>query len=122
VRELTLRAAGFLAENGIAPQQKVILFSNNMPEWGLAYFGILKAGAVAVPLDPSSSAEDVAKFAKASEASAIIISQKLLDENPELKERRHPDGNERAVRSNRVYYQLCRLGGVCQQDAGVPKL
>ncbi len=84
VRELTLRAAGFLAKNGIASGQKVILFSNNMPEWGLAYFGMLKAGAVAVPLDPSSSAEDVAKFAKASEASMILISPKLEDENPEL--------------------------------------
>ncbi|MCA1636919.1 MAG: AMP-binding protein [Acidobacteria bacterium] len=84
VRELTLRAAGFLTGKGIAPQQKVILFSNNMPEWGLAYFGILKAGAVAVPLDPSLSAEDVAKFAKASEASMILISPKLEDENPDL--------------------------------------
>ena len=84
VRELTLRAAGFLAGKGIAPTQKVILFSNNMPEWGLAYFGILKAGAVAVPLDPSSGAADVAKFAKASEASMILISPKLEDENSML--------------------------------------
>ncbi len=84
VRELTLRAAGFLAEKGLTPTQKVILFSHNMPEWGLAYFGILKTGAVAVPLDPSSSAEDIAKFAKASEASMILISPKLEDETPDL--------------------------------------
>jgi long-chain acyl-CoA synthetase len=85
-RELVYRVAGFLAEKGIEPHQKVILFSNNMPEWGLSYFGILKAGATAIPLDPSLNAEDVAKFADAGEASAILISPRLYDENPQLKE------------------------------------
>jgi long-chain acyl-CoA synthetase len=85
-KELAYRVAGFLADKGIEPTQKVILFSNNMPEWGLSYFGILKAGATAIPLDPSLSAEDVAKFAVAGEASAILISPRLMDENPTLKD------------------------------------
>lgn len=85
-KELVYRVAGFLAEKGIEPQQKVILFANNMPEWGLSYFGILKAGATAIPLDPSLNAEDVARFAEAGEASAILISPRLYDENPKLKE------------------------------------
>ena len=33
VNELTLRAAGFLVKRGIGPGSRVILFSNNMPEW-----------------------------------------------------------------------------------------
>lgn len=86
VRELTLRAAGFFAANGIAPNERVILFSNNMPEWGLTYFGILKTGATAIPIDPSSSASEAVSFAKNGEASAIVISQKLADENPDLAE------------------------------------
>ena len=85
-KELANRVAGFLANKGVEPHQKVILFSHNMPEWGLSYFGILKAGATAIPLDPSLKAEDVAKFAEAGEASAILISPRLFDENPELKE------------------------------------
>jgi long-chain acyl-CoA synthetase len=44
-QELATRAAGFFAANGVKPQSRVILFSHNMPEWGLTYFGILKAGA-----------------------------------------------------------------------------
>lgn len=84
-KELVYRVAGFLAEKGIEPHQKVILFANNMPEWGLSYFGILKAGATAIPLDPSLNAEDVAKFAEVGEASAILISPRLYDENPKLK-------------------------------------
>jgi len=80
VRELTLRAAGFLAANGVGPGSRVILFSNNMPEWGMTYFGILKAGATAIPIDPASSADEIANFVRAGEASAIIMSPKLAEE------------------------------------------
>ena len=87
VRELALRAAGFLADKGIKQDDRVILFSHNMPEWGLTYFGIIKAGATAIPIDPASSVDEIISFAKAGEASAIVISPKLLEENPELKDR-----------------------------------
>ncbi|MGC2235375.1 MAG: AMP-binding protein [Pyrinomonadaceae bacterium] len=84
VRELTLRAAGFFAENGIKQNDRVILFSNNMPEWGISYFAILKTGATAIPIDPASSVEEIINFAKAGEASAIVLSPKLAGENPDL--------------------------------------
>jgi long-chain acyl-CoA synthetase len=109
VRELTLRAAGFFAANGIGQGERVILFSNNMPEWGMTYFGILKAGATAIPIDPASTVDEIVNFAKAGEASAIVISPKLAAENPDLKEKvrdamegRHPAGEDD------------------RQDAGVP--
>jgi long-chain acyl-CoA synthetase len=87
VRELTLRAAGFFAGKGIKHGDRVILFSNNMPEWGITYFGILKAGATAIPIDPASSVDEIVKFAKAGEASAIVLSSKLAGENPNLKDK-----------------------------------
>lgn len=85
VRELTYRAAGFFAKNGIATNSRVILFSNNMPEWGMTYFGILKAGATAIPIDPASTVTEIVAFAKAGEASAVAISPKLFGDHPELK-------------------------------------
>ena len=87
VRELTLRSAGFFTHKGINQGDRIILFSNNMPEWGMTYFGILKAGATAVPIDPASSIEEIVNFAKAAEVSGIAISPKLADENPELKDK-----------------------------------
>lgn len=84
VKELTLRAAGFLAEKGIKHNDRVILYSHNMPEWGLSYFGILKTGATAIPIDPASSVDEIVNFARAGEASAIILSPLLLEENPDL--------------------------------------
>ncbi|MEJ7861188.1 MAG: AMP-binding protein [Pyrinomonadaceae bacterium] len=86
VRELTMRAAGFFAENKIKQNARVILFSHNMPEWGLTYFSILRTGATAIPIDPASSVEEIVNFARAGEASAIVLSQKLFDENPQLDE------------------------------------
>jgi len=84
VRELTLRAAGFFAHNGIKQGDRVLLFSHNMPEWGMTYFGILKAGATTIPIDPASSIKEIVNFARAGEASAIVLSRKLADENPDL--------------------------------------
>ncbi len=87
VNELTLRAAGFLAEKGIQHGSRVILFSNNMPEWGMTYFGILKTGATAIPIDPASTVDEIISFARAGEAAAIVASPKLAAENPELNEK-----------------------------------
>ncbi|MBA4182981.1 MAG: AMP-binding protein [Acidobacteria bacterium] len=83
-RELALRAAGFFADNNIKPQDRVVLFSNNMPEWGLTYYGILKTGAAAIPIDPASSIDEIINFVRAGEASAIVLSRKLFDENSAL--------------------------------------
>ncbi len=107
VNELTMRAAGFFASKGIGKSStnvslsdRVILFSNNMPEWGMTYFGILKAGATAIPIDPASTVDEIIAFAKAGEASAIVVSPKLAAENPDLKERlaEMSDGGGKASR------------------------
>ena len=97
VNELTLRAAGFLAKKGIAANSRVILFSNNMPEWGMTYFGILKAGATAIPIDPASTVDEIVAFAKAGEAAAVVVSPKLAGENPDLAKALKTAGLEVAV-------------------------
>ncbi len=87
VKELTMRAAGFLVDKSIKQNDRVILFANNMPEWGITYFGILKTGATAIPIDPASSIDEIIAFARSGEASAIVLSAKLADENLDLAER-----------------------------------
>ena len=86
VRELALRVAGFLAHKGIEAEDRVILFSHNMPEWGMSYFGIIKSGATAIPIDPASTVKEIVSFADAGEAKALLISPKLLEDNPSLKD------------------------------------
>jgi long-chain acyl-CoA synthetase len=48
-----------LVELGIAPGDRVGIMSWNRPAWSLADFGILRAGAVVVPLYPTSTAAQV---------------------------------------------------------------
>ena len=43
--------AGALIRAGVVPGDRVALQSENRPEWAAAYFGLMAAGAVAVPLD-----------------------------------------------------------------------
>src|SRR5437764_8346566 len=45
IQELATRAAAFLASQGVKPADRVLLASHNAPEWGISYFGVLKAGA-----------------------------------------------------------------------------
>jgi long-chain acyl-CoA synthetase len=92
LRELATRAAGFLAANGIKPGSRVMLVSHNAPEWGMSYFGVLKAGASCIPVDPESSTEEIVNFARAGEAGGIILSQKMTEEHPQLRQRLSEEG------------------------------
>src|SRR6266480_3716075 len=87
MRELATRAAGFLASEGIKSGDRVMLVSHNAPEWGMTYFGVLKAGATCIPVDPESSTEEIINFTQAGAAAAIILSEKLNQKHADLRAR-----------------------------------
>jgi long-chain acyl-CoA synthetase len=87
LRELATRAAAYFASRGIKSGDRVMLFSHNAPEWGMTYFGVLKTGATCIPVDPESSTDEVVNFARAGEASGIVISAKLKEEHSDLPEK-----------------------------------
>jgi long-chain acyl-CoA synthetase len=72
------RAARRLAWEGIRPGDRVLLLSENRPEWAMAYFGILKAGAAAAPLDPALGVAEVENGARAASAQLLVGSPKAL--------------------------------------------
>ena len=45
-----------------------MLFAKNAPEWSMAYFGMLKAGATAVPVGHESTVAELVNVARASGA------------------------------------------------------
>ncbi|HJP95296.1 MAG TPA: AMP-binding protein, partial [Pyrinomonadaceae bacterium] len=92
LRELATRVAGFLASEGIKPGDRVMLVSSNAPEWGMTYFGVLKAGATCIPCDPESSTTEILNFARAGNAAAIICSDAVINEHPDLQERLQQQG------------------------------
>ncbi|MDQ6651148.1 MAG: AMP-binding protein [Acidobacteriota bacterium] len=92
LRELATRAAGFLASQGIKPGDRVMLVSHNAPEWGMTYFGELKAGASCIPVDPEGSTDEIINFARAGDAAGIILSEKLHKEHSQLRKRLAEEG------------------------------
>ena len=59
LRECALRAAAFLRGKGVEEGSRVALLSDNCPEWGMAYFGIVRTGAAVIPLERDVSEDDV---------------------------------------------------------------
>nr|WP_246422110.1 long-chain fatty acid--CoA ligase [Nocardiopsis mwathae] len=70
--EVTALAKGLIAA-GIAPGDRVGLLSGNRYEWTLVDFAIWAAGAVSVPIYPSSSADQVRMILADSGAVACIV-------------------------------------------------
>ncbi|HEX8561186.1 MAG TPA: AMP-binding protein [Pyrinomonadaceae bacterium] len=87
IQELATRAAAFLAAQGVRPADRVLLVSHNAPEWGISYFGVLKAGATCVPVDPESQTDELLNFIRASGATGVIIGEKADEQRPDLQEK-----------------------------------
>ena len=69
--------AMLLADIGVNPGDRVLLISENRPEWSIAYFGIALAGAVSVPLLTGFSPDQVKNIAGHAGISAIILSRDM---------------------------------------------
>jgi long-chain acyl-CoA synthetase len=61
-----------LRERGIEPGNKVALLIPNVPDFTVAYFGILYAGAAVVPINVLAAAPEVKYFLEDSEAKLLI--------------------------------------------------
>jgi len=73
------RIANALITKGIRKGDKVIHLMMNCLEWLPAYFGILRTGAWAVPLNFRFTAEDVRYCAEIAEAKAILFGEEFVE-------------------------------------------
>ncbi|HEY9723075.1 MAG TPA: long-chain fatty acid--CoA ligase [Oscillatoriaceae cyanobacterium] len=65
--------AGGLAALGVQPGDRIAILSNNRPEWALADFGSLAAGAVVVTIYPTLTADETAYILKDSGARVVFV-------------------------------------------------
>ena len=73
------QVAGGLVSLGITPGEHVALSCPNVPWFPLAYFGILKAGAVVVPLNVLLKPREIAYHLKDSDAKALLAFEGTAD-------------------------------------------
>jgi fatty-acyl-CoA synthase len=72
------RVAGFLEHHcGVRKGDRVLLYLQNSPQFAIGYYGILRANAIAVPVNPMCLSQEFLRYAKDSGATTAIVSQEL---------------------------------------------
>ena len=67
----------FLEDLEVKPNDKVVIYSQNMPNWGIVYFALHSMGVVAVPVLPDFNTHELENVLNHSEAKTIFISKSL---------------------------------------------
>ncbi|NOR88006.1 MAG: AMP-binding protein [Bacteroidales bacterium] len=67
----------FLEDMGVKPNDKVVIYSQNMPHWGIVYFALHSMGIVAVPVLPDFNVHELKNVIKHSDAKVVFVSKSL---------------------------------------------
>lgn len=76
--QVSARMASRIQEERIRPGDRVVLWAPNSPEWAAAFWGIVRAGAAAVPLDWAGSADFARSVTQQSGARLAIVASERL--------------------------------------------
>jgi fatty-acyl-CoA synthase len=72
------RIAGYLEHRcGVRKGDRVMLFMQNSPQFVISFYGILRANAVVVPLNPMYLTQEILGCARDAGAATVIVSQEL---------------------------------------------
>lgn len=71
--------AGYLQSVGVREGDRVLLYMQNSPQYVIAYYAILRANAVVVPLNPMLVTQELGIYVEDSGARIAIIGQELLE-------------------------------------------
>ena len=77
LHDLAVAHGAWLATNGVQPGDRCAILAHNDAHWCAVYLGILRAGAIAVPLDTNYSAKQVATIVRDSGARLLFVSERL---------------------------------------------
>ena len=76
--EEALRVAGYLERQcGVHKGDRVLLMMQNSPQFVIGYYGILRANAVVVPVNPMSVTREIEGYLVDAGARTILVSQEL---------------------------------------------
>jgi len=73
-RDLLAQARARALMLGLAPGERVLLVAETSPEWGIAYFAAIFAGATVVPVDPQLGIPDLQAIASRTQARLWLVS------------------------------------------------
>ncbi|HJV64691.1 MAG TPA: AMP-binding protein [Geomonas sp.] len=76
---LSLKMAALLAQRGVTRGDRVLIWGPNSSWWGVAYWGVITLGAVAVPVDFMSDRTRAETISKLTEAKVLLQSRYKAD-------------------------------------------
>ena len=78
---LSRQAAWQLWESGLRKDDRVVLVSENQPEWCIAYLAAVQIGLAVVPLDAQTPAHEILAIAEFTAAKSILASESVLEKS-----------------------------------------
>jgi len=79
---MSRRFALLLQKHGLAKGDKVVILAENSPYWGIAYFAIVRAGAVVVPVLTDFTSSQIGNIIRHSESTFVLCSEKYYSKLP----------------------------------------
>lgn len=79
LQEVDQTAAFLEKELQVSPGENVLLFMQNSPQFVIAYYAILRANAVVVPINPMLTSEELSFYIKDCEIKTAVVGQELYD-------------------------------------------
>ncbi len=93
LRDEAERLAGYLQHDcGVQRGDRVLLYLQNSPQWVIAYYAILRADAVVVPVNPMNLTDELRHYVQDTGARTAIVPQDLLDQVQPLQDAGAPEG------------------------------
>ena len=77
VHEQAQALAGWLQRHGVGAGDRVLLYMQNCPQYVVAFYAVMRANAVAVPVNPMNRAEEFGHYIRDPRARAAIVSADL---------------------------------------------
>ena len=78
---LSRHVAWQLWESGLRKDDRVVLVSENQPEWCIAYLAAVQIGIAVVPLDAQTPAHEILAIAEFTAAKSILASESVLEKS-----------------------------------------
>ncbi|MCK4851810.1 MAG: AMP-binding protein, partial [Candidatus Omnitrophica bacterium] len=86
-RDRARSLSAFLLEEKVEKNDKIAVLMENRPEWPLVFFAVVSAGAVSVPVDPGSAAEEIENILKDSECRFAFVGESSVALMEEMRRR-----------------------------------
>ncbi|MGE0316177.1 MAG: long-chain-fatty-acid--CoA ligase [Lautropia sp.] len=91
------RLAGWLRARGVGRGDRVLLFAQNSPQFVIAFFAILRADAVVVPVNPMNKAGELGHYIVDAGATAAIAASDIAGQLIEANDALEPGARLRAI-------------------------